>query len=105
MHVTALPPVKFQITPKNDIFHTKKKEEKENSQTAKARRLGWDILSVVVFPIGLGRLVGRVVNKVASDLILPAAKMFNLNRYAEDAPEFEMIDLLHEEREEFLKNQ
>lgn len=43
------------------------------STTQKAQRIAWNILSIIIFPIGLVRLLGYAVKWIAKKLLLPAA--------------------------------
>lgn len=112
MNITKLPVSKFHVTETHDIFHTKQILADEQKTLAKIRRVAWNIFSIVVFPVGIGRLIGKVGKLVVSLIILPAAEMYNLDKkkaqYAKNHdPELlekiKEIEQLHQGREEFLK--
>ncbi|NGX53456.1 MAG: Multifunctional-autoprocessing repeats-in-toxin [Chlamydiae bacterium] len=73
----ALPHATFTVARDQDIFHTQEKLEKRERTVNKACRVVWNILSVIIFPIGLARLTIIVVRLIATSMIFPAGQEYN----------------------------
>jgi len=120
MSITPLPNFKFQVEDGMDIFKTNEKPvfSSHHKVINKTCRIAWNIFSVVVFPIGVARLVVFAAKHIAPRAVLPAAAMFNLDEKEKDYEkssttgwavirlEMEIIEIisLHEKREDFIAN-
>ena len=80
IEVQPLPEYKFQVSESADIFETKKKSEaklaEESTLSSRICRIAWNIFSVIIFPVGIARLIIAGVKRLVSAAILPAAFLF-----------------------------
>lgn len=64
----CMPKVSFSVTDETDLFEY-------NSSLKKTARVGWLILSIFIFPIGLVRLIGKAINyMITKNFICPELK-------------------------------
>lgn len=60
------PQVSYKILDQDDVF-------KYHSSASKAARVGWLLFSILIFPVGLIRLIGKTINHFSTKkLLLPA---------------------------------
>jgi hypothetical protein len=96
VNITRLMDAQYKVSEDVDIFKTAEKRALNNSYIRKIARIAWNVLSVIVFPIGLGRLSGMLVRNIARSLILPAQFRFN--------PKNASISWLDYKREAFIND-
>lgn len=73
MQLTPLPPCQFEVSSRSDIFRTK-----EAPPQNKSFHVALDILSSIILPIGIARIINKVIYRITSFMILPAATIYNL---------------------------
>lgn len=67
--IHGLKPVAFSVSDQQDIYQV-------NSLTNKIKRIAWLIFSVLVFPVGIVRLVGWAANRYCTrNILLPGVKI------------------------------
>lgn len=84
--LSTLPPPKFQVWPESDIFDVKAELARRNRTSAKVKRVVLWILSVLIVPVALVRLIAMGVRSLSNRLVLPAtfSKDVYMDRFRED---------------------
>lgn len=68
MSFRVLPPIAFEVTKDKTLFPVKKK-------MTPMQKAVWNLFSVVVFPVGICRISGILLNRLAQVKIVPASRM------------------------------
>lgn len=100
-NITKLPNSQFRVEADMDIYHTQEKLAHQNKLIPIICRIVWNIFSIIVFPILIGRVFVFFAKKLASSLVLQAAGTYNLDK-AKNLKDKIYIQDLHKKREYFI---
>lgn len=105
---TALPEAKFAVDAKHDIFNTFATREAENEKQQqlweKVKNVARNIFSVIIFPVGIYRLLVALARVVTPMVVLPAASIYDCKTEGLSELDKNKLSLIDIRREAFLAN-
>ena len=102
-NITPLPETKFIADAQHDIFKTQEKNAAKKKLINKIGRVAYLIFSVIIFPVGIKRLIGYFAAKyIAPAQFLPATYKCNITKQKSEK-ETKRLTGWDQAREKFLK--